>query len=568
MKKLLITSMAAVAVSICAKAAFTDSSENFESTNIGPLFSQGDEGQYIVDRSKWSTAATPDDGVFTVTNITDITTKAGYTLADGNTKALAIDTSASLMRNAVTSGDASQTGYVMTGDESIFFDSLVQFTATESIPTPSTGDKLVIGLFADEDPEVNADLGDLDNATNLVVISAVLNQNGEIVANATNIIDNTDLNVGPEEWHRLTIQVMNNSGFDPNGDVKVPGFKVFVDKKEVKVNGDNKIFHSLVKFVNSGNVLKGVAFEGKGAVDDLVFTTTDPFAGGGGEDPDPEPEAGKFTLKFTMDAAEAAEAAVLYVVADETDVIEDGDGDGSFILGVDVKSVVAKIICGSGYKVTGATASTEEGEEDMWILPVDVTSAVAGGEITCNVEVVEDSGDEPGTDDPDPETPTVDPTSGTLSAEVAGDEDADPGAIAAKVTISISAADTDAGVTADYFKKTAEYDYASSKWVVTVALDETVVQPSADEALENVAAALTGDGTTVSITYTGNAIKPGLYYGLAAAGDLTALKTAVPASFARATKDAGVVLSADKPDGNAGFFKVVISATNPNPVQE
>jgi hypothetical protein len=236
-------------------------------------------------------------------------------------------------------------------------------------------------------------------------------------------------------------------------------------------------------------------------------------------------------------------------------------------LGVDVTSVVAKIYCASRYKVTGATASTEEGDEGVWILPVDVTSAVAGGEITCNVEVVEDSGDEPGTDDPDPDTPTVDPTSGTLSAVVAGDAEADPDAIAAQVTISISDEDTAAGVTAAYFKKTAVYDEANSQWVVTVALDETVVQPSADEALENVAAALTGDGTTVSITYTGDAIKPGLYYGLAAAGDLTALETAVPANFARATAS-GVALSADKPEGNAGFFKVVISATNPNPVQE
>lgn len=267
-------------------------------------------------------------------------------------------------------------------------------------------------------------------------------------------------------------------------------------------------------------------------------------------------------MKFTINEAAGAEAAVLNVVADETDVIEDTDDgkeDGSFTLGVDVKSVVAKIVCGSGYKVTGATASTEENEEGVWILQVDVTSAVAGGEITCNVEVVADSesGDEPGT-----ETPTVDPTSGTLSAVVAGDAKADPDAIAAQVTISISAADAAAGVTVTYFKKTADYDQAKGQWVVTVALDETVVQPSADEALEKVAAALTGDGTTVSITYTGDAIKPGLYYGLAAAGDLTALETAVPASFARATTD-GVALSADKPEGNAGFFKVVISATNP-----
>lgn len=564
MKKLLITSMVAVAVSICAKATEIsyNTTESFEERdNEGPLFERQQENAeaYAVTPG-WVTTATPEDGIFTVTNIanyvgSDTHETVSRPIADTpNVKALAIDTSNPLMRTVHT--DKGSTNYL---NEAVFFDSVVQFTATDAKPTPGNDDKLMVWLYASDDVDNDNPgvFGETTPTTNLIITAGY----NEIIGDTTKLVVTnylTGVEIEPDSWYRLTIKSFK----DEIGNVL---FNVWVDGTKVVVDGVTD-FSSLLDAESTLN-LTGVAFDGKGAVDDLVFTTTDPFAGGGGEEPEPEPE--KFTLKFTIDADAEAEAAVLLVVADGADYEPEPEpNNDAFILGVDVNSVVAKIVCGSGYKVTGATASTEEYEEGVWILPVDVTSAVAGGEITCNVAVVADSGsgDEPGTD-PDPETPTVDPTSDTLSAVVAGAANANPGDIAAQVTISISDADTAAGVTDVYFKKTAVYDQAISKWVVTVALDETVVQPSADEALENVAAALTGDETTVSITYTGKAIKPGLYYGLAAAGDLTALETAVPANFERA-KASGVELSAEKPEGNAGFFKVVISATNPNSVQE
>ena len=570
MKKLLITSMAAVAIGLYAKADDPvtysyNTPESFENYNgvenyEGPLFGRQQENEeaYAVTPG-WVTTATPEDGIFTVTNITSYVGAGSHKTVSRpitdtpNTKALAIDTSNPLMRTVHT--DKGSTNYL---NEAVFFDSVVQFTATDAKPTPGNDDKLMVWLYASEDVDNDNPgvFGETTPTTNLIITAGY----NEIIGDTTKLVVTnylTGVEIEPDSWHRLTIKSFKD-------EYENVFFNVWVDETKVVVDGVTD-FSSLLDAESTLN-LTGVAFDGKGAVDDLVFTTTDPFAGGGGEEPEPEPGAEKFTLKFTIDADAEAEAAVLLVVADETD--NEANEDGNFILGVDVSSVVAKIYCVPGYKVTGATASTEEDEEGVWILPVDVTSAVAGGEITCNVAVVADSGsgDEPGTD-PDPETPTVDPTSDTLSAVVAGAADANPGDIADKVTISISDADTAAGVTADYFKKTAVYDQATSRWVVTVALDETVVQPSADEALENVAAELTGDETTVLITYTGDAIKPGLYYGLAAAGDLTALKTAVPANFERATAS-GVELSAEKPEGNAGFFKVVISATNPNLVQE
>lgn len=559
MKKLLITSMAAVAVSICAKAEFTDTSEDFESKNIGPLFEQGgvgtaDEGKYIVG-TEWSTAATPDDGVFTVTNIADITTKDGYTLADGNNRALAIDTSTSLMRNAVTSVDASQTGYAMTNDESIFFDSLVQFTATESIPTPSTGDKLVIGLFADEDPEVNADLGALDNATNLVVISAVLDQNGEIIANATNIIDNTDLNVGPEEWHRLTIQVMNNSGFDDN--VNVPGFKVFVDEEEVKVNGENKIFHSLVKFVNSGNVLKGVAFEGKGAVDDLVFTTTAPeFAEGGGD----SDNANVCISINNLDAIDFENVGVTLYVNPDTDDETESDEHEITTVSTNILLKVGDAIklefgIVDGYTLDNSTGATFE--EGIYIVEYsELTSSGATIEIVATSTGGGDNG------------PTVDgnsyATGEALKAVVKSDTEI---TVPSNWTVDgkvLKKADGTTFATFEYYNLTQNGN------TVTATLDQKAAAPFAEategqEVLDLDATMDDGETPAVGIrikTYSG------LWYGLGTAAELgTSSSWTGPVSWTQSDSDGKVIQLKAAKEGDTRFYRIEVKDINPAPAQ-
>ena len=543
MKKLLIATMAAVSVGLYAKA---DTGISFDDANYevdANLFNVSDQtGKYIVT-SGWTTDATSDE-LFKIIEV-DYPEEAVVRHADlsENEKALFIDTSVPLLRNAqeMSNDDYSYPAQDVTTP--VFFDSVVQFTATDVAPTATAGkDKLVVWLYATpEDGEKS--LGETAPVTNLVVTAGDWSTGSLIPTNYL-----TNVGIEPNSWHRLTIK-----SFEKDDLIK---FNVWVDGIPVEISGI-EAFDSLVEDgALNYNKLQGVAFDGKGAVDDIVFTTTAPeFAQGG------EPPVNTFAITCNYEGVSFS---------------SEENGDGPLVpsaIPVGTSTVYAYVAPSEGYVVTAATFNGEvltvpsfDGAGYNFLLPIGTPK---GGDTFNFVVTVElaDTPDEPGTD-PDPVTPTVNPTSGTLSAVVAGDANAEADAIAAQVTISISDADTAAGVTAAYFKKSAVYDQANSQWVVTVALDETVVQPSADEALEDVAAALTGDETTVSITYAGDDIKPGLYYGLAVAGDLTALETAVPASFARATKDDGVVLSANKPEGNAGFFKVVISATNPNPVQQ
>lgn len=545
MKKLLITSMAAVAVSICAKAEFTDSSENFESKNIGPLFSQSGEGQYINFGSEWSTAATPDDSVFTVTNIADI----GYTLADGNTKALAIDTSTPLMRNAVTSEDASQTGYVMAGDESIFFDSLVQFTATESIPTPSTGDKLVIGLFADEDPEVNADLGalGLDNATNLVVISAIL-ENGAKVGIATNVIDNIDINtakllVAPEEWHRLTIQVMNDSGYSP--EIETPGFRVFVDGSEVKVGGVEKVFYSLVEVVNNEgegeNVIKGVAFDGKGAVDNLVFTTMDPFAA----------EGYKIRVSWTENVGDAVQSASYKVDSAET-YTGFNSGDDLDVL-LTNSAITFKFWIGDGAKLENGEKCEDEENDGYyaWTRTVVISDFKKDGTDTIEFSIVEES--ESGDD-------TGDVTVGGTPVEIGDD-----GKIT-NITTAFDGQTVSGNLDTSKFK--AYYVVSVDNGVLSIKLDQKVAAPFAEatdltegQEVFDLDETMDDESPAVGIrikTYSG------LWYGLGTATTLGGMWSEPEADDWVEGDGGNKQLKAKKPvEGNAAFFMIKVRDTNP-----
>lgn len=558
MKKLLIATMAAVSVGLYAKAA--------DAGFISGTSFEGDEfngnGQLVIDDQDgyWEKdVAASDDDLYTVANLPENTSypsRPAMWAGATNGKALAIDTSAPLIRNVkerVVNGDKLVFPAQDVTPTPVFFDSVVQFTATDVKPTVdlstevSNKDKLLVWLYQSPDGvsvDNPGEFGETTAETNLVITAGAI----EIEGQSQKLVQmdyKTNISIEPDTWHRVTIKSFVVGGF-----LK---FNVWIDGNATPITVDDVTdFISLVS--DTDKTLQGVAFDGKGAVDDIVFTTTDPFYVA------PE-EAEKVNVSVSINDFDAAITAAMFngVQVDSGSVTIECDKDSTntlmFMLNNDYELVSSSPKASFDDQI-GIYTITVVPDSDMTVTIV-VQSIAGGGEGGGT--------DEPGTDDP--ETPTVYPTSGTLSAVVAGDANAEADAIAAQVTISISDADTAAGVTTAYFKKTAVYDQANSQWVVTVALDETVVQPSADEALEDVAAALTGDETTVSITYAGDDIKPGLYYGLAVAGDLTALETAVPANFERATAS-GVLLSADKPEGNAGFFKVVISATNPNPVQE
>ena len=174
-----------------------------------------------------------------------------------------------------------------------YLDTLVQFTPTEDGGAPELDeevDKLAIWL--------NVDSSGSAPVTNLMVRAAVIAVNG--APTATNFtITNAVVNAG--QWYRLTIKAIADVC---DGD-KIPAFQIRLDGKVLMsdtqtlapaylsymtgteyetdlLNG--ALFASLLGSPADDFTLQGVGFKGSGALDDIVWTTEDPFANAGGDD--------------------------------------------------------------------------------------------------------------------------------------------------------------------------------------------------------------------------------------------------------------------------------------------
>lgn len=185
----------------------------------------------------------------------------------------------------------------------IYFDSLVQFTVNEDeAPTIQTGDKLAVWLQGGE-------------TTNLVITAGYLGvvDGADSYVNSTNYVVDAGKDIVPGVWYRLTIEAIPLIPNASSGNGYL-GFRVRIDGQEVsttqgKFTADEiantfgafvgvyiagadasagtdfsgealqKLFPSLVQGITHCDTLSCVAFEGTGALDDFVFTTSDPFAG-------------------------------------------------------------------------------------------------------------------------------------------------------------------------------------------------------------------------------------------------------------------------------------------------
>lgn len=138
------------------------------------------------------------------------------------------------------------------------------------------------------------------------------------------------------------------------------------------------------------------------------------------------------------------------------------------------------------------------------------------------------------------------------------------------VVITVSSTDAAAGITPDYFKPVITPN--GNAFVVGVDLDETVIQPSADDAaetfIENLATAEVVDGI-ITIKFTGAQVKKGLKYGVAVSDSLTgqnSIQNATPETWETAN-DSGVDLKVTKPTNGKGFFKVHIKYEPSTPAE-
>lgn len=161
-----------------------------------------------------------------------------------------------------------------------YFDSLVQFTATDSLASKSNEDKLIVWLR------------EQGGETNLVVTAGYLNDEYGSAVQKDYVVSNVA--VESDKWYRLTIEAKTDI-FEANDSAS---FVVYVDGKRAEYSTDEAAFDSLWKvkekysylytdnchavfpsMVQGGDnkaKIASVAFEGVGRIDDIEFTTVAP----------------------------------------------------------------------------------------------------------------------------------------------------------------------------------------------------------------------------------------------------------------------------------------------------
>lgn len=286
MKKLM-TILSATAFAVIAVGAV-----NGDELNTGTGFETGayslggnlntekdDVGDDLEDEAYrvWGSIPDLESGVAVVSNW-----NGEYEVADGNNQYLKLDSAPLISRYAQAGGTAVDIG------DGLYIDTLVQFTAADSAPTPEgEGDKLCIWLRDDKGAEVSEN----ETFTLMVTAGFVEDDMGNVFP--TNYATSTTIE--NNSWHRLQVKVLadiDSEGSDNLGD----GFVVFIDGTAVATTtcpidanyisdytlnpraaeyfneGAYAIFPSMLK---SGGTITSLSFKGTGAVDNIAFSNGD-----------------------------------------------------------------------------------------------------------------------------------------------------------------------------------------------------------------------------------------------------------------------------------------------------
>lgn len=316
-----------VAVSMALSAVATEtgyiSGTSFEDISLGEkssveLVKDANDAGVVDNVCYWSTDAWETEnsadyeGFFVVTNISGDTSypesRPEYWNGKANSNALVIDTDKPLDRfihDPENGGISSES----LKDTNVFFDSVVQFTATDVSPTPvSSIDKLLVWLYTSPEDVTETNRGLFNETTpitTLVVTAGYYKENDSTLYTTNYCVAADNVSIEPDEWHRLTIKAFTSN------DGEHALFNVYVDGKKVKTEDEMSDFISLKDNLTSIPDIIGVAFDGKGMVDDIAFTTKAPeFAKDSEED-----TTTNFAISFSdMSAISKDHSAWLYVV--------------------------------------------------------------------------------------------------------------------------------------------------------------------------------------------------------------------------------------------------------------
>ncbi len=224
-----------------------------------------------------------------------------FATATPNAKYLELSTEGGILWrsiNAVSgSGANCQLGTAQTiGSDGLYLDTLVQFTPTEDGGSPevTSEDKLAIWL--------NVDSSGASPVTNLMVRAKRWSYENETLGSVATNFTVSGVTVVAGTWYRLTIKAIQSATQTDAG--IFPAFQIFIDGTSVAATSAqydsdlqamlssfwqtgmadlaaaNKLFPSLAETPGSVSAvtLQGVGFKGSGALDDIVWTTEDPFA--------------------------------------------------------------------------------------------------------------------------------------------------------------------------------------------------------------------------------------------------------------------------------------------------
>ena len=541
--------MAAVSVGLCAKANLT--AETFESYDEGSLFGTlpGDSSKYDITDG-WETETTLEN-LFTVTNIANYVgagtypEKADRPSKSDSVKALAIDTSAPLLRYADSSEESQSLS-----DDPIFFDSVVQFTATDVAPSMenNTTDKLAVWLYQSPEDVSDTNPGLFNETTakkTLVITAGVLETNDGVQSIVKKDYD-TGIEIEPESWHRLTIKSFLNEGKN-----KLM-FNVWIDgvKDPITAEGVTDFLSLVTPNEDSDNYLQGVAFDGKGAVDDIVFTTTEPdFA----KEPE-EPTVETYTLNI------AGENFTYQVF---TDSEWDNEVSDLTAINTEYKTLWLGITPDENYelesiKLGNQTIELPEYNEDDKVyyldeLQISTGDIDNGAEFTLTITMKEKTG---GGSGEEPAKPTI----GGVAVETA---EAFIAAANSGATIKVPTDWTLDGNTLKYADGNVYATFADY-YTVELATDGTVTLQLNDSAKPTIGETAADKGDAIVVTDAAVALgvtnaKAGLWYGAQAYSD-AACTTKIgdePTGWEKATGET-VTVTATKPEGDKAFFKVVV----------
>lgn len=182
--------------------------------------------------------------------------QAKFRTNDVNTKYLKVETGSDMLltrRYGASAMEVPTTGR--------YIDTMVQFTAGETAPTPGQTDKLLVWLKANAQDETKP---------TLVVVAAA----SATAPTATSYeIDNLDADISVDSWYRLTVAF--NACDSTYGNIL--GFKIYLNGKRLSAGGTDT-FYSLDQASQNAATIEGISFAGTGSVDDIVCGTGSPIA--------------------------------------------------------------------------------------------------------------------------------------------------------------------------------------------------------------------------------------------------------------------------------------------------